>query len=91
MFTLTPGTGVHIPINYPHWVENGDNVSMSVSLAFHATRYRPGAVHRFNSYLRQARLRPTPPGRISWLDAAKEGIYETAKAASGLIKRPAKA
>jgi hypothetical protein len=91
-FTLTPGTGVHIPINFPHWVENGDNVSISVSLGFHAVKYRPGAVHRFNSYLRQMHLNPTPPGKRAWLDAAKEQIYESGKAAAGMMKRtPAKA
>jgi len=78
-FTLEPGFGVHIPINFPHWVENGDAVSMSASLGFHLVKYRPGAVHRFNSYLRQMHLKPTPPGRITALDAAKESIYESAK------------
>jgi hypothetical protein len=86
-FTLEPGVGVHIPINFPHWVENGDNVSMSVSLGFHAVKYRPGAVHRFNSYLRQMKLNPTPPGKVAWLDAFKENVYETAKAASGMMKK----
>jgi hypothetical protein len=80
-FTLEPGMGVHIPINFPHWVENGDNVSMSASLGFHLVKYRPGAVHRFNSYLRQIHLKPTPPGKVAWLDAVKEQIYEFAKAA----------
>lgn len=87
-FTLTPGTGVHIPINFPHWVENGDNVSMSVSLGFHLVKYRPGAVHRFNSYLRQLHLRPTPPGKVAWLDAAKEQAYEFGKAAFSKKKQP---
>lgn len=91
-FTLSPGVGIHIPINFPHWVENGDNVSMSVSLSFHAVKYRPGAVHRFNSYLRQMHLQPTPPGRLKWLDAFKESVYETGKAAAGVMKKtPAKA
>ena len=86
-FTLSPGVGIHIPINFPHWVENGDDVSMSVSLSFHAEKYRPGAVYRFNSYLRQMHLNPTPPGKVAWLDAAKEQVYEKAKAASGMLKR----
>ncbi len=91
-FTLSPGVGVHIPINFPHWVENDDNVSMSVSLGFHAVKYRPGAVHRFNSYLRQMHLKPTPPGKVKWLDALKENVYETGKAAATAMKRaPAKA
>jgi hypothetical protein len=90
-FTLEPGMGVHIPINFPHWVENGDNVSMSVSLGFHAVKYRPGAVHRFNSYLRQMHLKPTPPGKVAWLDALKENIYETGKAIAGIRRAPVKA
>ena len=44
-------------------------------------------VYRFNSYLRQMHLNPTPPGKVAWLDAAKEQVYEKAKAASGMLKR----
>jgi hypothetical protein len=85
-FTLAPGVGIHIPINFPHWVENGEDVSMSVSLSFRPLKYRPGAVHRFNSYLRQMHLRPTPPGRVAWLDAAKEQTYSVAKATVWRLK-----
>jgi hypothetical protein len=90
-FTLAPGMGVQIPINFPHWVENGDEVSMSASLGFHLVKYRPGAVHRFNSYLRQFHLKPTPPGKVAWLDAAKENIYEFAKSASRKKRVPVEA
>src|SRR5689334_6187735 len=33
-FALSPGVGVHIPIAAPHWVQNGDSVSISFSITF---------------------------------------------------------
>jgi hypothetical protein len=35
-FTLAPGMGVHIPTNTLHWVQNGNNVSISVSINYHS-------------------------------------------------------
>lgn len=83
-FILVPGTGVHIPINFPHWVENGAELSISVSLNVHPAHYRKGAVYRFNSYLRQMHLKPVPPGRFELLDSAKQAVYEVSKAVSKL-------
>jgi hypothetical protein len=88
-FTLQPGTGVHIPINYPHWVENGSELSISVSLNFHPAYYRKGAVHRFNSYLREWGLNPTPPGKNALLDEMKGSFYRLARQMSRLAKASA--
>jgi hypothetical protein len=85
-FTLEPGTGVHIPINYPHWVENGSELSITVSLNFHPAYYRKGAVYRFNSYLRKRGLRPTPPGKSAVLDGMKGSLYRLARQMSRLSR-----
>lgn len=74
-FELTPGTGVHIPIFYPHWVENGDELSISVSINAKPAHYTPAAVYRVNSYLRQMGLRPSPPGVHPWLDRLKQQVF----------------
>ena len=34
VFQLKPGNGVHIPVNTPHWLKNGDNVSVSMNVNF---------------------------------------------------------
>ena len=34
VLTLEPGNGVHIPINAPHWLKNGNNISVTASFNF---------------------------------------------------------
>src|SRR5215510_5801327 len=34
IFELTPGTGLHFPVVAPHWVRNGAEVSVSLSVTF---------------------------------------------------------
>jgi hypothetical protein len=29
-----PGTGVHVPVDWPHWVQNGDGISVSISINY---------------------------------------------------------
>ncbi len=36
-FDLQPGSGLHFPVTYPHWVKNADEVSISFSIAFRTT------------------------------------------------------
>jgi len=70
-FHLTPGTGVHIPVNCPHWVKNGDAVSVSVSINFQFYDRSRANIYRMNYLMRKAGLNPTPPGRAAWKDALK--------------------
>lgn len=72
VFDLAPGDGLHIPVTYPHWVKNGDTVSVSLSIAFHtAASERRKLVYTTNDYLRQKGLTPTPYGKSNVLDSAK--------------------
>ena len=34
VFVMRPGTGVHIPVNSPHWLKNGNNMSISLSVSY---------------------------------------------------------
>lgn len=73
-FTLSPGQGVYIPPLAPHWVQNGPNTSMSVTLAFHtAASTRERRVEDFNSLARRLHLNPREPGRSAVIDTAKIG------------------
>lgn len=75
-FELTPGKVVHVPSTTPHWVKNGDAVSISFSAAFQTKATdRVRNVHRFNAILRSKGLEPTPPGESAMLDAAKDFGY----------------
>lgn len=70
-FELRPGTGVHVPVTFPHWVQNGNNVSISASINFHLVDRTVPDVHRINHYLRKIGLNPKPPGKSAARDGAK--------------------
>jgi hypothetical protein len=71
VFELKAGYGLHIPTTDPHWIKNGDAVSVSFSAAFktRASLHR-GAVYKLNAQLRKIGLTPAPY-RGSLRDAVK--------------------
>jgi hypothetical protein len=72
VYHLVPGTVVHNPPLGPHWVQNGDDVSISVSIGFCMRAYDQRArIYQVNHYLRRAGLGPTPPGRSAVRDGLK--------------------
>jgi hypothetical protein len=72
VFELRAGYGLHIPTTDPHWIKNGDGVSISFSAAFktRASLHR-GAVYRLNGQLRKVGLKPAPYGQGALRDAVK--------------------
>jgi hypothetical protein len=70
-YKLTPGVGVHIPVNCPHWLENDDNVSVSLSVNFQFKDELRANAYRANFLLRKLGLNPTPPGESHVLDTMK--------------------
>lgn len=74
IFRLEPGTVVHHPPLAPHWVQNGNDVSVSVSIGFCMQPIdRIARVYQVNHFLRRFGLRPTPPGRSALRDKLKIG------------------
>lgn len=71
---MEPGMGVHIPLNAPHWLKNGDNISISVSINYHSYDSERAAIYRTNYYLRRLGLNPTPPFRSPMLDQLKRPV-----------------
>ena len=72
VYTLTPGRAVYIPPGTPHWVHNGPNISLSVTLTyFTAATVRKNRIEDFNSHLRRLRLKPREPGRSATADTVK--------------------
>lgn len=87
-FELEPGDGLHFPINAPHWVKNGDAVSISFSVTFKTPRaLRRGALLRVNGRLRGRGWRPSPPGEHPSRDAMKWFLYRAARGARRLVGR----
>jgi hypothetical protein len=73
---LTPGHGVHFPSTAPHWVQNGDEVSISININFDlvSIHRRKKAIYRFNRVMRRLGLKPTAPGTSAARDALKEKL-----------------
>jgi hypothetical protein len=71
---MEPGMGVHIPVNAPHWLKNGDNISISVSINYHSYDSERAAIYRTNHYLRRLGINPTPPFRSPMLDHLKRPV-----------------
>lgn len=77
VFDIEPGQGVFMPSTSPHWVQNGDGPSITMSLTFWSEQtQRRSYVHRCNHLIRKLGLRPTPAGRDPGGDTAKSKIFE---------------
>lgn len=87
-FRLRPGDAVHIPVNCPHWVENHDNVSISVNINVQFQDAVRADIYRANYFLRRFGLDPTPPTHSPKADRVKAGLYSVVRsAARGFGKR----
>jgi hypothetical protein len=86
-YKMMPGNGVHIPVNFPHWVQNDDNISVSLSVNFQFLDSMRANVYRTNYYLRKLGLKPPHPGLHSTRDAAKSFAMSCALAARRIIRR----
>jgi hypothetical protein len=62
VYSLSPGDAIHVPVNCPHWVQNGNAVSVTLSVNFWYRDTSKTDVYRANYYLRRLGLRPRPPG-----------------------------
>lgn len=85
-YRLVPGNGVHVPVNCPHWVQNDDNISVTLSVNFQFADAVRADIYRANYYLRKLGIDPTPPGRHALLDRAKARTFSTACAARRALK-----
>jgi mannose-6-phosphate isomerase-like protein (cupin superfamily) len=71
-YTMRPGRAVYIPPGTPHWVHNGPDISLSVTLTyFTPATVRENRVESFNAILRRRNIKPREPGRSATVDIAK--------------------
>jgi hypothetical protein len=71
-FDLAPGDGLYVPVNAPHWVQNGAEVSVSLSITWRTRATdRLQRLHAFNARARRAGLSPRRPGERPGADRAK--------------------
>jgi cupin-like protein len=74
---LAPGQALHNPPLAPHWVENGNEVSVSLSLNFSLREFESRArIYQANYFLRRLGLRPSVPGASPLRDALKAAAFK---------------
>lgn len=63
-FELAPGDAVYVPVMAPHYVANGDDVSVSMSLTWRSEwSYAEADARSMNGMLRKMGMRPSAPRR----------------------------
>lgn len=69
---LQAGEGVHIPPCFPHWVQNGQQVSISLGILWYSdVTARRRHLYRVNGWLEKAGLHPSMPGESRLSDFVK--------------------
>ena len=63
-FELGPGEAVYVPVMAPHFVRNGPEVSVSISVTWRSPwSYAEADARAFNAMLRRIGIKPAAPGR----------------------------
>lgn len=86
-FAMKPGTGVHVPVIFPHWVKNDENVSVSLSINFRFHGLLRGDVYRMNHFIRKVGLRPRGVGESRFADLVKVAMIAPPRAGFQLIHK----
>ncbi len=87
-FTLNPGVGLHVPINFPHWVQNGPEVSISFSITFHSRfSERRSRIYVVNAHLRKIGISPKPFGKNDIVDSTKYFVERVVRRVGTLFSK----
>lgn len=87
-FELKQGEGLHFPMTWPHWVRNGNEVSISFSVTFRSHQSeRREIVYKVNNYLRKRGFQPKAFGKSRVTDAAKSYGYRAVRSGYRLMGR----
>ncbi len=71
-FALTPGQAIYVPVKAPHWVRNGDAVSISLSITWRSEwSYSEADARAFNHMLRGIGINPATPKRYPSFNRGK--------------------
>jgi hypothetical protein len=86
-YKLRAGNGVHIPVNCPHWVENDDNISVSLNVNVQFKDTLRANTYRANHTLRTLGLKPKPPGQSPAVDYLKSHSMVPVLAAKSALNK----
>ncbi|HBQ92644.1 MAG TPA: transcriptional regulator, partial [Erythrobacter sp.] len=71
-FALEPGEAVYVPVMAPHFVRNGSEPSLSLSITWRSQwSYDEAGARCFNGLVRKTGYRPAAPGRWPARNRAK--------------------
>lgn len=85
-YNLQPGQGLHFPVTYPHWVRNGEEVSISFSITFRTPDLdRRRALYQHNDAVRQKGGQPRPVGESAFHDRVNYLKFRVQRKLSGLL------
>ena len=83
-YDLQPGDAVYVPVKAPHWVENGEDVSVSFSITWRSRLSDYDAcLHRANAWLRAKGRTPSSPGDAPLRDRCAVLAHKIATRISG--------
>ena len=86
-YKLAPGLGVHVPLTFPHWAQNGDDISVAVSINFQQRKCDQLNVSWANYQLRKLGITPHELGRNNALDSCKSAAVQSAFALRRVLSR----
>lgn len=84
---LSPGEAIYVPVKAPHWVKNGDGVSISLSVTWRSEwSYEEADARGLNHLLRKVGITPASPNRLPGNNKTKSFAYRALRKA-GLTGR----
>lgn len=73
---LRPGEAIYVPVKAPHWVKNGPEVSVSLSITWRSSwSYAEADARAFNHILRKFGLKPRSPAPYPSRNLAKSVAF----------------
>jgi hypothetical protein len=89
-FAIAPGEALFVPVMAPHYVRNGPESSISLSITWRSDwSYDEAGARCFNAILRKAGMNPAPPRRWPGSNRAKCVGFRAYRKAFGPPKPPA--
>ncbi|HEX9966162.1 MAG TPA: cupin-like domain-containing protein [Allosphingosinicella sp.] len=75
-YGLAPGDSIYVPVKAPHWVKNGPEPSISLSITWRSEwSYNESYAHGFNRLLRRTGLKPGAPRPFPKRNMVKSVAY----------------
>jgi Cupin-like domain len=86
--SIVSGEAIHVPVKAPHWVQNGPEVSVSLSITWRSDwSYAEADARAFNHVLRKMGFRPKSPAPYPSRNLAKSIAYRIVRRSSAMLDR----